>query len=154
MLVLLAAVVGVVGFATLAREANRGSDKARRAAGFASMAVLVGAFLAAAVALVHFGYRCDESCDEPALPEFRTGLWWHSRDAWQWTAQLGLAGLGFAAAVGVVHWAGQDRYKHATAALFACAALFAVWAAMLGLFSGEEGPNAPPLGDLRTKMTT
>jgi hypothetical protein len=63
--------------------------------------------------------QCDESCDE------RSGLWQDDPDAWQWTAQFAIAGLGAVAALYAL-WAALTG-RRALPALLVAATSWSAW---------------------------
>ena len=80
--------------------------------------------------------KCDESRDENAGPEYRSGEWWHTLDAWQWYAQFAVAVLGLAAVCAALVAVTRHQYRPATAFMVVAAGAFGAWAAFLA-----------PLGD-------
>jgi hypothetical protein len=87
----------------------------------------VGAF----AGLILWGIKCDGSCEEGALPEYRTGEWWHTQDAWQWPTQFLVAAAGFGLICTAFVWASTKHYRRASIAMTLAAACFGAWAAFL-----------------------
>lgn len=74
--------------------------------------------------------RCDEGCDE------RSGTWWHSIDAWQWTAQVVLALVGFGCVVAAIYFTTERRYRRAVSVGAIGFVLYGGWFGMLLEASG------------------
>ena len=99
-------------------------DRRRALVAFAmSVPLAAGLGFVSLLALYVAGLRCDESC---------YGHGWHSDpDAWQWTAQLGLVGGAWVAAVVMVRLWYLRRARPAAAAGLAALALVAGWFELL-----------------------
>jgi len=118
-------------FVPATRAARRG-DPAGRLLGYAVGAV--GIVLAAVlnlVALLLFGLRCDESCNENLVPSARTPGWMHTIHAWQWDAQLGVALAALVLGLAAVVLLRLRRESVAAAAAVVAAVLVTVWAVVV-----------------------
>lgn len=134
---LAAAAVAIVGsFAIACIRAASGSRWAHRLALVATIVLVAAAGLAMLAALYLSALTCDESCDENSLPAFRSGDWWQTQDAWQWTGQLVAALAGLACLTLAMLLVAARRHRAAIVAVVLAAACFAAWAAFLA-----------PLGD-------
>ena len=92
------------------------------------MAVLGGCFVAL-MSFVFWALTCDETCND--------GPGWHDDpDAWQWDAQLVLAGVGWAMALaGALLMFGRRRARLGTRLLAAGVLADVAWAAWMDLAS-------------------
>ncbi len=120
--------MGLCGYGLFIMRVRRATARPQVADGDAfflgillSIFSLVGAFRA----LYGFDMRCDDACStNPG--------WSNSPDAWQWSAQFGLAWLGVVATIGATTFVAlrRSRYAH-TIMLLALAA----WASWFGLLA-------------------
>ena len=126
--VLVPAVLYAVVFMRAVRHEQRGAAYAAAAAG----AVLLG--LLVLFALLIFGLRCDESCNEGLVPSVRRAGWKHSSGSWEWGAQLALALTAFATGLLPIVLLRFRRSRGAVVAAAATEALVIAW--VLFVFSG------------------
>lgn len=136
MLVIALGLAALAVFVALAEAARRGSDSARTAAAIEAALLIALACVSVLVAAALLELKCDESCDENLSAEARSGEWWHTLDAWQWSAQLVVALVGLAAVIAALAFVARRRYRRASASMVLAAGAFAAWAAFLA-----------PLGD-------
>jgi hypothetical protein len=134
-LVLLAA-AAVALFWRLSSLASEGHEAARQVAIAETAVLLIPAAFGLFLAWIFWGLRCDESCDESYVPSARSGEWWHTTDAWQWSAQFGVALIGTAAIVAALVYTVRRRHDRAPIALATAGICFGAWAVLLA-----------PLGD-------
>jgi len=121
----------VLAFALLARAAARGSRAARVAALVQSVALAGCGLPAFLLALFLFGVSCDESCDVNRVQQDRTGNWWHSVNAWQWWAELGVAGFMLVALIIALRRTLRRKHAKAAAWMAVAGASFLVWLAFI-----------------------
>jgi hypothetical protein len=123
-------------FGPLMRAAERGDRGAATLGRLEAFLLTLAAGYGTLLALFLFGLRCDESCDENLSPEVRSGEWFRRIHAWQWSAQLALAALGFAAAATALVLTFRSRYRAAFGAVVAGVVCFFGWALF---FAGVVG---------------
>jgi hypothetical protein len=135
--ILVALAVVVLGtFWPLMTSATAGSRGAAVAGALEAVLFVAGTGFAALFSLLLFGMKCDESCDENASVEARSGEWWHTLAAWQWNVQLMLALAAFVATGVAFGLVVARRYRAALITVAAALAVFSGWALLLA-----------PLGD-------
>lgn len=139
MLVIALGLSALAGFAALAEGARQGSGIARVGALLESalLAALGGLGAVGAFSLKAMG--CDESCDENLSPEVRTGHWWNSQDAWQWSGQVVVALLGAMAVSAALGAVVAKRYRAAIALMTFAAGCFGAWAVFLAPLGNRVG---------------
>lgn len=107
----------------------RGGRKAGHYAAVAAAGVLLaGALVAAYVAILADGMRCDDSC--PSEPEPGT-VWWLDPDAVQWSVQLWLAVGALALAAGALVLVRKRRYVLAAICAATTVGLALEWMSIL-----------------------
>jgi hypothetical protein len=112
-----------------ARPHGRGSVDAYAGAVYEAVLVVLGTGFIAFGAFIAWGLRCDESCVENRLPSWDAdpAQWWETQDAWQWSAQLGLAVVGFGVICLAFAWVWVRHYRRAYVAMTLGAAFFGAW---------------------------
>ena len=139
-MILVALAVAVLGsFWPLMASAEAGSRAAAVAGALEALLFVAGTVFAGLFALLLFGMKCDESCDENASLAARSGEWWHTLDAWQWNAQLALALAAFVATGVAFGFVVGRRYRAAPVAVAAAVSLFCGWALLIAPLSGKFG---------------
>ncbi len=139
-MILVALAIVVLGtYLPLMHAAAGGNRAARFLGALEALLFAAGTGLASLAALVYLGMKCDESCDENTSPEFRTGEWWHTLDAWQWEAQAALAGAAFVASLAAVVLPLVRRYHAAIAVVVIGLAAFCAWALLMAPLGHQFG---------------
>jgi hypothetical protein len=83
--------------------------------------------------------KCDESCDENVVPEARSGEWWHTLDAPQWTIQALLIWTTLGITILTVALPASRRYYLAIAAAVLGLATFCAWALLIAPLGDQFG---------------
>jgi hypothetical protein len=119
------AVAAAALFWRLSALAADGHEAARQVAIAECATLLIPAAFGLFLAWAFLGYRCDESCDEDSVD------WWHTLDAWQWSAQFVVALAGTAAIVAALVYTVRRRHDRAPFLLGMAGVCFGAWAVIL-----------------------
>jgi hypothetical protein len=139
-MILLALAVVVLGtYVPLMLTAADGRRWAGIVGALEGLLFLAGTGFASLLGLVLFGMKCDESCDENVVPEARSGEWWHTLDAPQWTIQALLIWTTLGITILTVALPASRRYYLAIAAAVLGLATFCAWALLIAPLGDQFG---------------
>jgi hypothetical protein len=96
---------------------------------FPPLAMTTGGAVITFIAYIAFNGRCGSECIDNGGPQLAgRDVWWRVDQAWQWSAQLGLASLGLAAAALALLFTARGWNRMVGMPLWVARIAYCVWA--------------------------